>query len=152
MISKNIIRIQNCCTMFSQLNKSLNEAWHDVASEKYRTNIIAPIERSNLQFLEEVSLASNEIDKLIDQLENQTREILKEVDTFNEGDYPHKGHPIINISGKKHPQFMALYSFIVTPEEFLHISRNENVAKEFALTRHPDIIEIESVHYSGKNV
>ena len=149
MLNQYILEIENCLNYYEKINHILCTNWTDKVADSFSTNKLSPISQSIKQYLNNINTCDRDIECLLQQLESDFSTLSCEVRTFQQNDYPHKGYPIMIVSGEKYKGFNALYAFLISPSQLSQAINIPEVGENIARVKHPDLLTIEKVSFSG---
>lgn len=146
------IHLESILSYFERLNSVLLGNWNDKVSAGFANGTLSPLSQSMKQYIGNINALDQEVDVLIRQLDSEMVGFDRAAIRYQQSDSPHKGWPIMMVSGEKCKGFNGLYYFIISPTQFSYVCNNDKVSKRIAMQKHPDLLSIEEVAFSGNTV
>lgn len=152
MLNQAILELQAGINALNNINQILFDNWKDKVADDYRNNVVNPLSVSLTQYINSLNTSDRELVKLLNQMVTEYETFNKRVKSYQFKDYTHKGWPIFGISGEKYEGFNTQFHFIVSPSQFPQISNNMEIAESVAITKHPDLLKIDKIAFTGNTL
>lgn len=152
MLDRAISELQAGINALNNINQILFDNWKDKVADNYRNNVTNPLSALLAKYINSLSAADREVVKLINQMDTEYAAFSKGVKSYQFKDYTHKGWPIFGISGERYKGFNTQFHFIVSPSQFPQVSNNAEIAECVAMTKHPDLLKINNIAFTGNTL
>ncbi len=152
MLNRAIAELQVGIKALNDLNQILFDNWKDKVADDYKNNIVNPLSTSLTQYINRLNSADRDIDRLLCQVDTNYARLLKGVREYQSQEYAHKGWPIFGMSGEKYKGHCQQFNFIVSPSQFPQVCDNEKVATQVAFIKHPDMLVVDKIGFTGNLV